>query len=805
MYLTLHGHFYQPPREDPWTGRIPVQPSASPHHDWNERISAQSYAPNARSRILDDQGRIEEIVNNYDWIHFDFGPTLLRWLESEDPGLYNEILAADARSRRRFGGHGNAIAQAYNHMILPLANERDKRTQVLWGLRDFEHRFGRPSESLWLPETAVDLDTLRILIEHGLRYLILAPGQARRVRPISGGAWKDVSGGRIDPRRAYRWILPGDPDGTRGIDVFFYDGPLSVGISFEHLLRNASTFADRIQSVARGAGEGALVHAATDGEVYGHHEPFGDMCLAYLIAREGPLRGTRFTNYGAYLDEHPPRHQVEIDFGEAGEGTSWSCAHGVDRWKRDCGCTVGGPAEWNQKWRTPLRRGLDALRDRLVDVYTGATTELLVDPWAARDAYIDVLLDPSRKASFLQAHARRPLNETEARRVWRLIESQHNAMLMFTSCAWFFDDVSGIEVQQNLAYAARACELAQPLASRDLEAGLLDSLHGARSNIPAQGTGADVYRRHVRPLRRAMSQVAIEAAALTAAGLDGPEASTPAFEVSHHAPRPEGAGKGALHGEVCSGTIDIRDRRTEEIASFSFEVQRDPVTLLTMRVREIGTSQETTRHLDDLPEEIRLEVVRTLLGDHHRRTQENLEGIFGEARPLMERYHALGLALPPIYLALAGDVIRRRCEQTADALARAAAAEMSGDRIRAIVAELKTLADPIGVSLDLDPVARIIDRTLDECLRNDREPSSDAVRRALDLVTTCGAIGVPIRRTTLEENVYALLGRHEDAIEARLNGRETPANGVDPDVWIALAEQSNLSLAPWKKAPANSA
>jgi hypothetical protein len=804
MYLTLHGHFYQPPREDPWTGKIPVQPGASPHHDWNERISAQSYAPNARSRILDDQGRIEEIVNNYDWIHFDFGPTLLRWIESEDPGLYAEILAADTRSRARFGGHGNAIAQAYNHMILPLANERDKRTQVIWGLRDFEHRFGRASESVWLPETAVDLDTLRILIEHGLRYLILAPGQARRVRPIAGGAWKDVSGGRIDPRRAYRWILPDDPDGARGIDLFFYDGPLSVGISFEHLLRNASTFADRIQAVARGAGEGALVHAATDGEVYGHHEPFGDMCLAYLIAREGRLRGTRFTNYGAYLDAHPPRHQVEIDFGEAGEGTSWSCAHGVDRWKRDCGCTVGGPAEWNQKWRTPLRRGLDALRDRLADVFTGGTAELLVDPWAARDAYIDVLLDSSRKAAFLQKHARRALSDAETRRVWRLIESQHNAMLMFTSCAWFFDDVSGIEVQQNLAYAARACELAQPFASRDLEAGLLDSLHAARSNIREQGTAADVYRRHVRPLRRPMSQVAIEAAALVAAGQNGPEASTPAFEVSHLAP-PAGAQDGTREDGFWSGTLVVRDRRTEEIASFVFRVERDPEALLTMLVRDVGTSEEITRHVDDLPEEIRLKVVQTLLADHQVRAQESLERIFGEARPLMERYHALGLALPPIYLALAGDVIRRRCEQAADALADATAAEMSGDRIRSIVAELSALADPIGISLDLDPVARIIDRTLDDCLRKEREPSSDAIRRALELVTTCGAIGVPIRRTTLEENVYALLGRHEDAIVHRLNGRTMPASGVDPDVLIALAEQSNLSLAPWKKTPATSA
>ncbi len=799
MHLTLHGHFYQPPREDPWTGKIPLQPSAAPYHDWNERISAECYAPNARSRVLDDQGRIEEIVNNYDWIHFDFGPTLLRWLETENPTLYAEILRADARSRERFGGHGNAIAQVYNHVILPLANERDKRTQVLWGLRDFEHRFGRTSESIWLSETAVDLDTLRILIEKGIRYLILAPHQAKRIRPIGGGAWKDVSGGRIDPRSAYRWIQPGTRDASKGIDVFFYDGPLSVGISFEHLLRNASTFADRLSAAARGAAQEGLIHGATDGEVYGHHEPFGDMCLGYLIAREGPLRGIRFTNYGAHLDAHPPRHQVDIDFGEAGEGTSWSCAHGVDRWKRDCGCSVGAPAGWNQKWRAPLRRGLDGLRDRLVDVFTSGTADLLHDPWRARDAYIDVLLDPTRKASFLETHARRPLDGAESLAVWRLLESQHNAMLMFTSCAWFFNDVSGIEVQQNLAYAARACELAQPYARQDLEGGLQDSLISAKSNIPEVGNAADVFRRFVLPMRRPMSLVAVEAAALLAARQNVQHASSAAFEIT-----PRSCASDAEDGEV-RGEILVRDRRTEETATFAFEARHDPSTLLTLVVRDLAEGAETIRRVDDLPGDTRLKVVQALLSDQRERAHERLEDIFDAALPLMERYHALGLALPPIYLALAGDVLRRRCEQAADALARVPMAEMSGDRVRSCAAGLQSLAAAIGISPDMDPIVKIIDRTLEDSLRNTREFSSEAARQALDLVATCGAIGIPIRRTTLEENVYALLAHNEEAIVARLAGRSTSGSPVDPDALIALAEQSNLSLRPWKRTPALSA
>ena len=799
MHLTLHGHFYQPPREDPWTGRIPSQPSAAPNHDWNERIAAQCYAPNARSRVLDDQGRIEEIVNNYDWINFDFGPTLLRWLETEDPALYAEILRADARSRARFGGHGNAIAQAYNHMILPLANERDKRTQVLWGLRDFERRFGRASESIWLPETAVDLDTLRILVENGMRYLILSPHQAKRVRPIGGVAWNDVSGGRIDPRRAYRWILPEAREAGKGIDVFFYDGPLSVGISFEHLLRNASTFADRLQAAARGAREESLIHAATDGEVYGHHEPFADMCLAYLIAREAPLRGIRFTNYGAYLDAHPPRHQVDIDFGEAGEGTSWSCAHGVDRWKRDCGCSVGGPAGWDQGWRTPLRKALDALRDRLAEVFASGTAGLLRDPWGARDGYIDVLLDPSRRPAFVEAHARGSLADEERRTIWRLLESQHNAMLMFTSCAWFFNDVSGIEVQQNLAYAARACELARPYAGRDLEGDLVEALAEAKSNIPRMGSAADVYRNFVRPMRRSMSQVAIDAAALVATRQDGLRASTPAFEIT---PRDC---VGDVFSDEIRGEILVRDRRTEETAAFAFGARRDPDAMMTIVVRDLADGSETTRRVDDLPEEIRLKVVRALLADHHAKAQENLEGIFDAARPLMERYHALGLALPPIYLALAGDAIRKRCEQAADALARVPDEEMSGERIRSCAAGLQALADAIGISPDLTPIAKVLDRILDDSLRTAQEVSSTTARRALDLVTTCGAIGIPIRRTTLEENVYALLAHHAQSIVARLAGQAAPGCAVDPDALIALAEQSNLSLRPWKRTPAMSA
>ncbi|MBD3162208.1 MAG: DUF3536 domain-containing protein, partial [Candidatus Latescibacteria bacterium] len=475
MHWIIHGHFYQPPRENPWSGRIPRQPSAAPFHDWNERIHRECYRANAHSRILDARGRIESIVNNYEEIHFDFGPTLLRWIAREDPELHARILDADAASVLARGGHGNAIAQAYNHMILPLATDRDRRTQILWGLRDFAHRFGRRSESVWLPETACDEATLRLLVELEVRYVILAPAQAKRVRPLAGGAWTDVSGERIDSSRAYRATVR-DRDGTErgGITVFFYDGPLSAGISFGHFLRSAPALADRL--AARGTGDADLVQVATDGEVYGHHEPFGDMCLAYLTRREAPRRGVRVTNYGEHLDHHPPHDEVELDFGPHGAGSSWSCAHGIERWRSDCGCRTGGRSDWNQRWRGPLREALDALRDRLAGIYEEAAGALLRDPWHARDEAIDLLLDPAGRDRFLDRHARRPLDEAERAAVLDLLDSQHHAMLMFTSCAWFFADLAGLEVQQNLAYAARAIEVVQAYGGERIEREFVDRL-----------------------------------------------------------------------------------------------------------------------------------------------------------------------------------------------------------------------------------------------------------------------------------------------------------------------------------------
>ncbi|HEX6902406.1 MAG TPA: DUF3536 domain-containing protein [Thermoanaerobaculia bacterium] len=494
-YLCIHGHFYQPPRENPWLEAVEVQDSAYPYHDWNERVTAECYAPNAASRILDGERRIERIVNNYSRISFNFGPTLLAWLERQEPEVYRSILEADAQSRERFSGHGSAIAQAYNHLILPLANRRDKQTQILWGLADFRRRFGREAEGMWLPETAVDLESLELMAEAGVRFTILEPHQARRVRPKAAkgkGEWQDVGGGRIDTTIPYEVKLPSG----RSIAVFFYNGGVSRAVAFEGLLVSGERFAERLMAgVPQNPDRDRLAHIATDGETYGHHHRYGEMALSYALHHIESNGLAQLTNYGEFLAKHPPGHEVEIV-----ENTAWSCSHGVGRWREDCGCHTGGASGWNQAWRAPLRRALDWLRDELAPLYEEAAGEFFPDPWAARDAYIDVILDRSQAS-------------LDNVRALRLLELQRHLMLMYTSCGWFFNDLAGIETIQILQYAGRAVQLAEQLFETPVEERFLRLLEEARSNDPNAGTGCDLYERHVKPsivdIRRVAAHFAV--------------------------------------------------------------------------------------------------------------------------------------------------------------------------------------------------------------------------------------------------------------------------------------------------------
>lgn len=492
-FVCIHGHFYQPPRENPWLEAVEIQDSAFPYHDWNERITAECYAPNAASRNLDQQGRIAGIVSNYARISFNFGPTLLSWMEQNSPEVYQAILQADQQSMVWRSGHGAALAQVYNHIIMPLATERDKRTQVQWGIRDFVHRFRRFPEGIWLAETAVDTATLEILAEAGVAFTILAPHQAAAVRRIGGSRWTDVSGSRIDPSRAYRCLLPSG----RSIVLFFYDGPISQAVAFEKLLESGEHFAGRLMSgFSSGRRWNQLVHISTDGETYGHHHPFGDMALGHALNYIEGNGLARLTNYGEFLALNPPSHEVRIV-----ENSSWSCLHGIERWRSDCGCNSGGRPGWSQSWRRPLRDALDRLSGRLAYCFQETASGYLTDSWQARDDYITVMLDRSDTVleDFLQRHGLRPLHEEETAHVLSLLEMQRHALLMYTSCGWFFDELSGIETVQILQYAARALQLARRYGDPSFEQEFLLQLSQAASNISEFGNGAEIFERFVRP------------------------------------------------------------------------------------------------------------------------------------------------------------------------------------------------------------------------------------------------------------------------------------------------------------------
>jgi alpha-amylase/alpha-mannosidase (GH57 family) len=531
VYVTVHGHFYQPPRENPYLDAIERQPGAAPFHDWNERIHYECYRPNAFARVLNDQGQLLGIVNNYEYLSFNIGPTLMSWLERHDFEVYQRILDADRKSCHRLNGHGNAIAQVYNHVIMPLANERDKYTQIRWGKEDFRSRFGRDPEGMWLAETAVDYATLKALVDEGIRFIVLAPSQAQRCRLIPtkdhpNPEWHEVGGSQIDPTRPYRCYLKptlsnsSSPLSTTSttsvdeeqtphtpfIDIFFYDGPISRDMGFSDVLFNSSHLAGRIGAAVRGDHRPAqLISVATDGETFGHHKGGTEKTLAYAFTQEFPHWGWTVTNFAHYLSLNTPTWEVELK-----PVTAWSCSHGVNRWQDDCGC--GGGGLWHQKWRRPLREALNWLRDRLTEVYEKHGKQFFRDPWLTRDEYIQVIRNraPENVSSFLARHQNHNLSPTEQVDALRLLEMQRHSLLMFTSCGWFFEEISRPEGTQILRYAARALELAGDVAGVQLEKGFLKHLNIAPSNIELFKHGGEVYRQLVTTAQVSFKQVAAQ-------------------------------------------------------------------------------------------------------------------------------------------------------------------------------------------------------------------------------------------------------------------------------------------------------
>lgn len=504
-FLTIHGHFYQPPRENPWLEAIELQDSALPYHDWNERICKECYNPNSVSRIVDNRNRILDIVNNYEYMSFNFGPTLLSWLESYAPLTYERIIKADIESISQHDGHGNAMAQVYNHIIMPLANNRDKETQVKWGIRDFEYRFGRKPEGIWLAETAVDDATLNVLVDNGIKFTVLSPYQALKMKKSSDKTWQDVSWGNIDPARSYKYAIKSDP--KKSIDLFFYDGAISRSVAFDELLTDGNKFIKRLkEGVSELRDYPQLINIATDGESYGHHTKFGDMALSYVLKIKAEDEGFKITNYAEYLAKY--RSDYEADIKQA---SSWSCFHGVGRWKEDCGCSTGGHPGWNQKWREPLRNALDYLRDHFAEIFEREGAKYYnKDVWAVRNQYIDVILDRSYSniKKFQKEHFKADLSEEDRIRGMELLEIQRQALLMYTSCGWFFSEISGIETVQIMKYAARAMQLAARFSNEDFEEHFLEILSQAKSNIQEFGTGRDIYERFVKPSVVTAKQIA---------------------------------------------------------------------------------------------------------------------------------------------------------------------------------------------------------------------------------------------------------------------------------------------------------
>ena len=558
-YIAIHGHFYQPPRENAWLEEIELQESARPFHDWNDRITEECYGPNSVSRILNDDGKIIDITNNYARMSFNFGPTLLSWLEMKRPEVYQAILKADKISLGHYNGHGSALAQVYNHIIMPLANRRDKETQVIWGVLDFERRFNRKPEGMWLAETAVDLETLEIMAEHGIKFTILAANQAVRYRKIldkdnsanghgSSGGEKTVSlessvGGAeyvaeqfspnhfeglpphmqqlerpslqplhfdeseeewiagIDPRRPYLCRLPSG----KHIHLFFYDEKRSQEVAFGGILKDGKVFAESLMSGFDTETESnQLVHIATDGESYGHHHRNGDMALAYCMNYIEQSGRVKLTNYSEFLALSKVEYEVEIR-----ENSAWSCAHGVERWRSNCGCHTGGPPEWTQAWRTPLRDALNWLRDRFADLYEVEMGRFHPDPWALRNEYVRVPLKRSisRAEAFLRKYISPDLKAREKTLILALLEIQRNSLLMFTSCGWFFDEISGIEPVQILQYANRGLQLAQIYYGHDLEPQFLEILEKAPSNLADLDSGRHVYEKFVAGSRLNLKSV----------------------------------------------------------------------------------------------------------------------------------------------------------------------------------------------------------------------------------------------------------------------------------------------------------
>jgi alpha-amylase/alpha-mannosidase (GH57 family) len=789
-FVCIHGHFYQPPRENPWHEELEREESAAPAHDWNERIAEECYRPNAAARVLGEDGVVVDLVNNYRSLSFNFGPTLLRWMQKEQPWAYGEILDADAQSAARLG-HGNAMAQVYNHAIMPLCDLRDKRTQVRWGIADFVHRFGRRPEGMWLAECAVDDETLRVLAEEGIAFTVLSPFSAAAWRFTGQQKWQDCDGGRVPTGRAYSY----DVGGGRSIALFFYDGPLARGIAFDQLLGHSSRLVEAVQAAHAGRlaqdGEPWLVHTATDGESYGHHFKFGDMALAaaFRSLRQDPSWTT--TNYAAFLAAAPPRAEVRIHAPSA-----WSCAHGVGRWRDDCGCAQSSREGWTQKWRKPLRDALDLLRDRLGRHYEREMDRLAEDPWGVRDAYVEVVLDPeARRDAFWERRRKKPFDAATRVKFFQLLEMQRACMLMYTSCGWFFDDVAGPESVILLKYAARAIELSARTDGPDVEEDFLAILEQAVANARDAGTAADVYKKRAKTAAVDAQRIAVSHALVSIAR---PSERTPrlaVFKISQgHEDQVGSAPVPTLFGRVL--VEDTRTGEAEEhlyavvhFGGLDFRASVKPYAGEGDRVRTLEATRAAIHEhstvrlmralddafgrrfftLQDALADLRHEIAIGTAAERFAVFMDFQRHLYEVNRPLLFSLVRLGVALPPELQGVVGRVLAERASKLCDELVDIGDVEGGIEEEQAMLVwrsalsrldALREEAKLCGQKLELEPAGGRLGKAIVADLRALSESFSPGRAQALlRLLEVCRRLDVKPRLWELQTLHHRLVER----------------------------------------------
>jgi len=786
-YLCVHGHFYQPPRENPWLEEVEIQDSAYPYHDWNERITVECYAPNGSSRILDKSNKIIDIVNNYEKISFNFGPTLLSWMKRNRSHTYQQIIKADKESQKNFSGHGSAIAQVYNHMIMPLSNSRDKRTQIYWGIKDFTWRFQREPEGMWLAETAVDMETLDIMADEGIKFTILSPYQAKKVKPLNEKKWTDVSGGKIDPKVPYLCRL----SSGRTISIFFYDGPVSQDVAFGGLLDSGENFANRLLGTFSKEQKNAqLVHIATDGETYGHHHSFGEMALSYGYNHISSQKTAQITVYGEFLEKFPPEHEVQII-----ENSSWSCFHGVERWRNDCGCKIDANSGWNQSWRVFLRQGMDWLRDKLIQIFQEQMSKYVNDPWKARDEYINVVLErkPEVIKEFLLNQANRELSDFEKTSVIKLLEMQRHAMLMYTSCGWFFDDISGIEAVQVLQYAARAIQLAKGVSGIDLEPEYLKILKNAKSNIEEFENGAKIYQMHVKDTVVDLKRVASHYAVSALFHNYFEEEEMYCYKTRRKSQERQVAGK----QQIITGSVWIQSKITLESAEYSYAVLHLGDHIVFGGVCPVLSDEVFIKMTEDIKADFQksnvsdiISLLDRYLGDHNcslwhvfrdeqrkilkliltstlREIDISLRQLNEHHYPIMLAMKEIGIPLPQVFLSTFSFIFNTDIKN----LLKSEQIDM--ERLQDLVKEVKRWS----LNLDKTTLGFIASKKINLLIENfNKNPQDADILKSLEtFFKTLQPLSLPLRIWEAQNVYFAIKNELYDIMQAKLKQNDKTA------------------------------